>query len=150
MLRQGPIPAVAHGLWEYLGGAGLIAAPLVISYSHGAATAASIVLGVLILVVASMTDSKTSFVNQIPLAVHVLLDYALAAILIASPFLFGFSGEGAPTAIFVAGGVVHLLVTIGTRFRSEEQPQKGRRRVPGKGELRDDEMPEFEPPSRSG
>jgi len=149
MLREGPIPAVAHGLWEYLGAAGLIVAPLVVNYSHGAATAVSIVLGVLILVVASMTDSKTSLVNQLPLAVHIVFDYALAAILIGSPFLFGFSGEGAPTAIFIAGGVVHLLVTIGTRFQPKDQPPKPGR-IPGKGELRDDEIPEFEPPSRSG
>jgi len=107
------------------------------------------VLGVLILVVASMTDSKTSLVNQLPLAVHIVFDYALAAILIGSPFLFGFSGEGAPTAIFIAGGVVHLLVTIGTRFQPKDQPPKPGR-IPGKGELRDDEIPEFEPPSRSG
>jgi hypothetical protein len=38
--------------------------------------------------------------------------------LVAAPFLFGFSGEGPPTAAFIALGVVHLLVTVGTRFRS--------------------------------
>jgi hypothetical protein len=37
--------------------------------------------------------------------------------MIAAPFLFGFSREGAPTAFFIVLGVVHLLVTIGTRFR---------------------------------
>jgi hypothetical protein len=36
--------------------------------------------------------------------------------MIASPFLFGFSDEGTPTAFFITLGVVHLLLTIGTRF----------------------------------
>ena len=37
--------------------------------------------------------------------------------LIASPFLFGFTEESSPTAFFIILGVVHLLVTIGTRFK---------------------------------
>src|SRR2546423_10496612 len=47
MVRQGPIPAVVHSLIEYLAGAALIAAPLLLDYSSGAAKAASIVLAVL-------------------------------------------------------------------------------------------------------
>jgi hypothetical protein len=124
MIRQGPIPAFVHGLWEYLGGVGLVVAPLLIGYDHGAATAVSIVLGVLVIVVAATTVSSTSLVNEVPLAVHVLLDYALAAILIGAPFLFGFSGEGAPTAVFLGGGISHLLLSIGTRFRREEKPRE--------------------------
>ena len=52
---------------------------------------------------------------------HVLLDYALAAILVAAPFLFGFSDETAPTAFFIVLGVAHLLITIGTRFRGPKE-----------------------------
>ena len=52
---------------------------------------------------------------------HVLLDYALAAVLVASPFLFGFTDETAATAFFIVLGVVHLLVTIGTRFRDAKE-----------------------------
>jgi hypothetical protein len=43
MIREGPIPAFVHGIYEYLGGIGLVVAPLLIGYDHGAATAASIV-----------------------------------------------------------------------------------------------------------
>jgi VIT1/CCC1 family predicted Fe2+/Mn2+ transporter len=133
MIRQGPIPAFVHGLLEYVAGVALIVLPLLLDYKHGAATAASIVLGVLVLFLAATTTSSTSLINQVPLSVHVLLDYALAAVLIASPFLFGFSSEGAPTAIFIALGVVHMLVSIGTRYRKEETPARGdpkRRRAP--------------------
>ncbi len=43
--------------------------------------------------------------------------------LIALPFLAGFSGETAPTVVFIVVGVLHLLITIGTRFRSAAAPR---------------------------
>jgi hypothetical protein len=63
-------------------------------------------------------------VNSIPVSAHLLLDFALAAVLIAAPFLFGFSGEGAPTAFFLVLGVAHLVVTIGTRFKEATEPRR--------------------------
>jgi len=120
MLRQGPIPRLVHGIVEYAAAALLIAAPFLLDFDSGAATAVSIVAGVVLLAVAASTDGPSSLINSIPLSAHVLLDYALAAVLIAAPFLFGFSGETAPTALFIALGVAHLLVTIGTRFRAAE------------------------------
>jgi hypothetical protein len=87
----------------------------------------AIVIGVLVIVFASATDGPTSLVNSIPLAAHVSLDYVLAAVLIAAPFLFSFSSEGAPTAFFIVVGVLHLLITIGTRFRSPAEPAEAER-----------------------
>ena len=121
MLRQGPIPRFAHGVIEYLAGVLLIAAPFLLSFETDAAVAVSVIAGLLVLVIAASTDGPTSLVNSIPISVHVLLDYALAAILVASPFLFGFSDETAPTAFFLALGVAHLLITIGTRFRAAKE-----------------------------
>jgi hypothetical protein len=121
VLRQGPIPPFVHGLLEYVVGGVLIAAQFLLDFHSGAAQAVAIVLGVLVIVLAASTDGPTSLINSVQLQLHVLLDYLLAAVLIASPFVFGFSGEGAPTAFFIVLGVVHLLATIGTRFR----PPKG-------------------------
>ena len=121
MMRQGPIPFFVHGVIEYLAGALLIAAPFLLSFDSGAATALSIVVGVVVIAVAAATEGPTSLVNQIPTAAHVALDYVLAAILIALPFLAGFSGETAPTAFFIVLGVAHLLITIGTRFRAQAE-----------------------------
>jgi hypothetical protein len=126
VLRQGPIPRFAHGLLEYVGGALLVASPFALSYDSGSATAVAIVLGVLVIVLAATTEGSTSLINSVQLQLHVLLDYALAAILIASPFVFGFSDEGAPTAFFIAVGVVHLLLTIGTRFRPPKTAERRR------------------------
>ncbi len=117
-MRQGPIPLFVHGVIEYLAGALFIAAPFLLSFESGAATALSIIVGVVVLAVAAATEGPTSLVNQIPTAAHVALDYVLAVLLIAMPFLAGFSDESAPTAFFIVVGVVHLLITIGTRFRA--------------------------------
>jgi hypothetical protein len=137
MVKQGPIPAFLHSLIEYVAGVGLIAAPLLLDYDSGAAKAASIILGVLVLFLVATTTSTMSLINQIPLSMHIVFDYVIAAILIASPFLFGFSDESTPTAVFIAAGVVWLLLSIGTRYRKEETPARGepkRRRGQAGGE----------------
>lgn len=118
MMREGPIPLFVHGLIEYAAGALLVAAPFVLGFDSGAATAVSIAIGVLIVAIAAASDGPTSLVNQLPRPAHVALDYMLVPLLIAMPFLAGFSGETAPTALFITLGVAHLLVTIGTRFRA--------------------------------
>jgi hypothetical protein len=128
MLRQGPIPRVVHGIVEYVAAVAFIVVPLVLPYRSGAAVAVSIVVGVVILVLAASTDGPTSLVNQVPIAGHVVIDYILAGLLIAAPFLFGFAWETAPLVFFIAVGVVHLLLTIATRFLPEGAgPERGRR-----------------------
>jgi hypothetical protein len=125
VLRQGPIPYFVHGLIEYAAGALFIAVPFVLSFDSGTATALSIAAGVLVIVVAATTDGPTSLIDQIPIPAHVALDYVFAILLIALPFIGSFSDETAPTAFFIAVGVAHLLITIGTRFRKAE-PVAGR------------------------
>jgi hypothetical protein len=125
MIRQGPLPRAVHGLIEYLAGALFIAAPFLFGFQSGTATAVAIVAGIVIIVVAAITAGPTSLINSVPLGVHIVLDYVLAGLLVAAPFIFGFSDEGAPTAFFIVLGVVHLLVTIATRFRPRaEEPRR--------------------------
>ena len=117
MLRKGPVPPFAHGLLEYGAGVLLLAAPFLLDFDSDAATAVSIVVGLGVLVLAAMTASSTGLAKVIPLGVHVLLDFAVVAGLIGAPFLFGFSDDGVATALFMTLGVLHLLLTIATRFR---------------------------------
>jgi hypothetical protein len=124
MFREGPLPAFLHGLVEYIAGGLFIALPLVLGYDSGAATAASIVIGVILIGVAASTDWGLSLNNQIPKPAHFALDWLLAGVLIASPFLFGFSDESTPTAIFIASGVLHILLTIGTRFGAKTDAER--------------------------
>ncbi|HKG66056.1 MAG TPA: hypothetical protein VKB28_18455 [Solirubrobacteraceae bacterium] len=119
MFKQGPVPAFVHGVIEYLAAALFIAAPFLFSFDDDTATAVSIVAGVVILVVTASTALPTGLIKSIPVHAHAILDYAMAAVLIAAPFLFGFSDDGTATAFFIVLGVVHLLMTIATRFVSE-------------------------------
>jgi hypothetical protein len=177
MVKQGPIPAFLHSVIEYVAGLALIAAPLLLDYKSGAATAASIVLGVLVLFLVATTTSTLSLINQVPLSMHIVFDYVIAAVLIASPFLFSFNSESKPTAIFIGAGVVWLMLSIGTRYRKEEIPARGepkrrgrsRAALPKEGgefggaaavdqdssrvrpsddAVPDESIPEFEPPPR--
>src|SRR5215212_52214 len=126
MFKQGPVPAFAHGVIEYLAAALLIAAPFLFSFDSNGATAVSIVAGVLVLVVTSCPELPTGIIKSIPVHAHAVCDYLLAGLLIASPFLFGFTDDGTATAFFIVLGVVHLLMTIATRFVGEERPRRTR------------------------
>ncbi|HYN50918.1 MAG TPA: hypothetical protein VES62_08335, partial [Thermoleophilaceae bacterium] len=132
MLRQGPIPRFVHGFVEYAAAVLFFVAPFVLDFQAGAATAASIIAGVIVLFLAASTEGPTSLINYVPLAAHVVLDYALAGVLIAIPFVLGFSDETEPTAFFIGLGVLHLLVTIGTRFRPHDRrEERPRAKEPG-------------------
>jgi len=126
MFKQGPVPAFVHGVVEYLAAALFIAAPFVFSFEDDTATAVSIVVGVVILVITASTALPTGLIKSIPVQAHAVVDFLLAAVLIAAPFLFGFSDDGTATAFFIVLGVVHLLMTIATRFVSEERPRRPR------------------------
>ena len=116
MLRNGFIPLAAHGVLEYLEGLLFVVAPFVFDFDSGSGKAVSIVLGLAILVAAAVTEAPTGLSRTIPVRAHAVIDWVIAAALIASPFLFGFSDESRPTALFIAVGVVHLLMSIGTRY----------------------------------
>jgi hypothetical protein len=116
VLRQGPISLFVHGVVEYAAAVLFVAAPFLFGFDAEAATAASIVLGVIVLVVTASSDFPTGLARTIPIPIHAVLDFVTAGFLIAAPFLFGFQGEGAPTAFFIIVGIVHLLLTIATRY----------------------------------
>src|ERR671914_1135124 len=130
MFKQGPIPAFVHGLVEYGVGALFIAAPFVLAFDSDTATAVSIIAGVVVLIVAASTAMTTGLIKSIPVQAHVVLDYLLAILLIAAPFLFGFDEDGTATAFFIVLGVVHLLLTIATRFIREERRRERARPSP--------------------
>jgi hypothetical protein len=117
MMRQGPIPLTVHALSEPLLAALFIAAPWLFGFDDiGAATAISIVAGLVVLLVGMSTDWKIAMVRKIPLAVHMALDFGLGIFLIASPFLFGFDDESSALVFFLVLGIALLLSALGTRW----------------------------------
>jgi len=116
MLNQGPVPAVVHGVVEYVVGVLFIAAPFLFAFDSSAATAAAIVVGLLLLAFTATSDLPTGLVSSVTVGVHVTVDLVFAVLLVALPFILGFRHEAAPTALFIVVGVLHLLMTIATRF----------------------------------
>lgn len=117
MLRDGPIPRFLHGILEYGFGVLFIAAPFLFDFKSGASTGMSVAVGVLVLILAAVSEGPVSLVNQLPVLLHVVMIYLLSMFLIAAPFLLDFSNEVAPRNFFIICGVLLLLITIGTRFR---------------------------------
>jgi uncharacterized membrane protein YgcG len=120
MLNQGPVPALAHGAVEYVVAILFIVAPFLFGFDATAATAASVVVGLALLAFTACSDLPTGLVRSVTPGVHVTVDIVLAVLMVALPFVLGFTDEAAPTAWFIALGVVHLLMSIGTRFSSED------------------------------
>jgi hypothetical protein len=124
MFKRGPVPPFVHGILDYLIAALLIAAPFVLSFDEDAATAVSIAAGIAVLMLGAFTAWTTGIVKSIPPVAHAMLDYALAALLIAMPFLLGFTDDGTASAFFVVVGVAGLLLTIATRFTPAESDSR--------------------------
>ena len=122
MFKQGPIPAFVHGVVEYLAAILFIAAPFIFDFTEDAPTAVSLAVGVLLLVIAASTHWRTGLIDTIGVHAHAMLDYVLAIFLIAAPFIFGFDDDTTAAAFFIVLGVVHLMMTIATRFVPEERP----------------------------
>ena len=58
----------------------------------------------------------TLLMNVIPPKVHGVIDYLVAALLIAAPWLFGFSDDPAATWVTVAFGAVAVLYSVITDY----------------------------------
>jgi hypothetical protein len=129
VFKQGPVPAFVHGVVEYLAAILFIAAPFVFTFDEDSAVAVSLVVGVVMLIVAACTHWQTGLIDTISVHAHAMIDYLLAIFLIASPFIFGFDDDGTAVAFFIVSGVVYLLLTIATRFVSEERPPAGATRA---------------------
>jgi hypothetical protein len=120
-MRTRPIPLGVHAMAEPLLALLLVLAPFLFGFSDvDSATAISILAGVALLVVGMSTNWRLSLFNLIPLPIHAMLDIGMGVFLIASPFLFGFSDEAAPTVFFVLFGLTEVLASLGTRWSHAE------------------------------
>jgi SPW repeat len=128
MFKKGPIPPLVHGLLDYVFGALLIASPFLFSFDDGAAKAVGIAGGVIVLVIAACTDWTAGLIKSIPPSAHAIFDLIVAILLIASPFLFGFSDDDNATAVAIVAGVLDLLFAIATRFTPEPRGSRRERR----------------------
>jgi len=120
-MDRGPIPLNLHAALEPLIAAVIIAAPWIFGFSDADdAKAVCIAVGVIMLIAGSMTDWRLSIARVIPLRMHLMTDLLLAAVLVLSPFVLGFSDNGGATRFTVIAGVLEALTALATRWDPAE------------------------------
>jgi hypothetical protein len=116
-MEHGPIPLNAHAALEPLMAIIIIAAPWIFGFSDvDSAKVVCIAVGAVMLIVGALTDWRYSLARVIPLRMHFMGDLVLAAVLILSPFVFGFSDEGGAARFTIIVGVLELASALGTRW----------------------------------
>src|SRR6516165_4455191 len=98
MNRIRVVPPTIHGIFDYVGAAGLIASPFIFGFSSmgGIAVILPIVLGTGLFLYSLLTNYELGVPawRVIPMPVHLTVDFAASALLAAAPFLFGYSNLG--------------------------------------------------------
>jgi hypothetical protein len=110
------VPTKLHAPLDYIVGAVLVAGPWVFRYSDDtAATTISIVLGAGLIAYSLLTNYELGVWKVAPMAVHNLIDIVAGAVLLASPWLFGFADDGPnfwlPFVVIGAAAIVLGLTT---------------------------------------
>jgi hypothetical protein len=116
--RRGSVPLALHGLIEYAGGALTVVAPFTLNFDSDIAIAIAVIIGSGVIVLGLATQAPTGVFRTVPLDSHIVLDYVLGLVLVASPFVFGFTDDETALAYFLIAGVGYLALTVLTRFRN--------------------------------
>ncbi|HVD50018.1 MAG TPA: SPW repeat protein [Gaiellaceae bacterium] len=111
------IPTKFHAPLDYIVGAALIAAPWIFQFSeHTAATVVPIVLGIGLIAYSLFTDYELGVWKVAPMAVHNLGDIGAGIVLVASPWIFGFSDASANVwAPHVIVGLAAIFLGLTTK-----------------------------------
>jgi SPW repeat len=133
-MERGPIPLNVHAALEPLMAIVIIAAPWIFGFSDvNGATVICVIVGIVMLLAGAMTDWRLSLVRLIPLRMHFATDLVLAAVLVLSPFVFGFSDEGGATRFTIIVGVLELMTALSTRWDPVEAEEYHTRSSPPSG-----------------
>jgi len=106
------IPAFVHGIFDYIGGVALLAAPNLFGFADegGAAVWVPRIIGLIVLLQSICTRYEVGLVKLIPMRVHLMNDYAASLFLAASPWIFGFNDR--PSNVWMPHVVVGLAVFV--------------------------------------
>src|SRR3954451_19679307 len=113
------MPRFYHGVMDYVCGILLLASPNLLGFANvsGPASWVPRVIGLVILVQAMTTDYELGIMKMLPIGMHLLADYIIGALLIASPWLFGFSGMRVATMTLAVMGILVIGLSAMTQPR---------------------------------
>ena len=126
------IPTKFHAPLDYIVGVALIAAPWIFQFSENtAATVVPIVLGIGLIAYSLITDYELGVWKIAPMAVHNLIDIVAGALLLASPWLFGFADESANFWLpHVVVGLAAIFLGLTTKQQGGTATARRRQRRP--------------------
>jgi len=127
-MERGPISPNTHAAIEPIAALLFIVAPWLFGFSDVTeASTISIIVGAVMLVSGMLTRWRFSLVKLIPLRTHFMTDLVLAAVLVLSPFVFGFIDEGGAARFMIIAGVLEALTALSTRWNPAEAEVRGAR-----------------------
>ena len=107
----------AHGIMDYISGLIIIASPWLLNFADGTiAQWLPVVIGVVLLLSSIMTNYESGLVRIIPMPVHLWLDIFVGALLLVSPWVFGFADR-----IYLPH-VIFGLFEMGAGFMTQTHP----------------------------
>jgi hypothetical protein len=106
-----------HGSVDYLAVAGFCAAPSVLDLEATPATL-SYTLSAVHLVLTLATDFPLGIVRALPFALHGLIEFAVAVVLLALPWVFGFAADEHARVFCIGASASVLAVFLLTDYRS--------------------------------
>jgi hypothetical protein len=106
------IPKFFHGILDYVSGLLLLAAPNLFGFAEigGATVWVPRIVGLMILLQAVMTDYELGVIKVIPIAMHLMADYAIGALLLLAPFILGISSRSLTATMLL---VIMALLAFG-------------------------------------
>ena len=108
------LPTSVHGVLDYLVGIALIAAPYLFGFASvgGFAVYIPTILGIGLILYSLLTNYELGIpgIKFIPMPYHLGFDFVAAALLAASPFLFGFANK--PLNVWLPHVVVGIAVIL--------------------------------------
>lgn len=111
------IGPTVHGVIDYLVVVHFAFLGLLFGFVTPMAVTSFVLAGGYLLVVL-LTAFRPGALKVIPFRVHGVIDLILAPVLVALPWLLGFSDQGLPTAIYIGTGVAVFLVWLFTRWEA--------------------------------
>jgi hypothetical protein len=106
-----------HGCVDYLAVIGFAAAPSVFALEATPATLAYTLSGVH-LVLTLATDFPLGLVRAIPFPLHGLIEFAVAVVLLALPWVFGFAADEHARVFCIGASASVLAVFLLTDYRT--------------------------------
>lgn len=105
---------------DYVVGVALLLAPNIFQFDHvgGAAVLIPRLLGAVLIVYSLLTRYEWGLIKVVPMTYHLMIDFAAAVFLAASPFIFGFINEEANAWLpHIAVGIAVIIVVLVSKTR---------------------------------